>query len=130
MRTKTIKQTVIFKASPHEVYEALMDSKKHAQFTGAPAKILREIGGKFKVYGDYIDGENIELVPDTKIVQTWHGSEWPKGHYSTVIFLLKKVKEETQLDFTHEGVPEEHCENIDKGWVEHYWNKMKSSFGW
>jgi uncharacterized protein YndB with AHSA1/START domain len=30
---KPIHQTVTFKASPHEVYEALMDSKKHAAFT-------------------------------------------------------------------------------------------------
>jgi len=29
MKTKSIKQTVAFKVSPHEVYEALMDSKKH-----------------------------------------------------------------------------------------------------
>jgi hypothetical protein len=32
--SKPIHQTIIFKATPHEVYEALMDSKKHAAFTG------------------------------------------------------------------------------------------------
>ena len=37
MDTKTVKQTVTFKASPHDVYEALMDSKKHAKFTGDKA---------------------------------------------------------------------------------------------
>ena len=35
--TKTIEQTVEFSASPHEVYEALMDSEKHSAFTGAKA---------------------------------------------------------------------------------------------
>jgi len=29
MQTKTIRQTVIFKAKPIEVYHMLMDSKKH-----------------------------------------------------------------------------------------------------
>jgi len=31
MKTKTIKQTAVFKADPHAVYEALMDAKKHAK---------------------------------------------------------------------------------------------------
>ena len=31
---KTIRQTATFKASPRAVYEALMDSRKHAAFTG------------------------------------------------------------------------------------------------
>src|SRR6266498_3601 len=55
MRTKTIRQSVTFNVVPHEVFEALMDSKKHAKFTGAPAKISRKIGGKFMAHGDYIE---------------------------------------------------------------------------
>ena len=42
--TKTIEQSVTFNASPHDVYEALMDSEKHSQFTGAKALISREVG--------------------------------------------------------------------------------------
>ncbi len=45
--TRTIEQTVTFKASPHEVYESLMDSAKHSKFTGAKASISREVGGAF-----------------------------------------------------------------------------------
>ena len=37
--TKDIHHTVKIKARPSVVYEALMDSKKHTAFTGAPAKI-------------------------------------------------------------------------------------------
>ncbi len=40
--TKTVEQTVTFNASPHDVYEALMDSYKHSQFTGAEAVISRD----------------------------------------------------------------------------------------
>lgn len=130
MQTKTIKQKVIFNASPHEVYEALMDYKKHTKFTGASAKISREVGGKFTAYGDYIEGKNLELVPDKKIVQTWHSSEWADGIYSKVTFLLRKIKDGTQLDFIHEEVPEEFYEDIKQGWIDHYWSKMKETFGW
>ena len=42
---KTIRQSVTFKATPHAVYEALMDSRKHARFTGDAASISRKVGG-------------------------------------------------------------------------------------
>jgi hypothetical protein len=41
MKTKTIRQWVTFKASPHEVYEALMDSRKHSN--ALPLMISRKI---------------------------------------------------------------------------------------
>ena len=34
MRTNNIRQVVTIKAGPRSVYEALMDSRKHAKFTG------------------------------------------------------------------------------------------------
>ena len=35
--SKSLEQTVKFKAPPRAVFEALMDAKQHARFTGAPA---------------------------------------------------------------------------------------------
>ena len=75
METKTVKQTVTFKAQRHEVYEALMDSKKHAKFTGDKATISRKVGGKFSVFDGYGEGTNIELIPDSKIVQNWRAGD-------------------------------------------------------
>lgn len=37
----------MFKATPHEVYEALMDSRTHGRLTGGPARISRKVGGRF-----------------------------------------------------------------------------------
>ena len=82
MKTKTIKQSVTFRAKPHDVYEALMDSDKHSRFTGGKAHISRQIGGKFSTFDGYSEGVNIELVPDKKIVQSWRAGDWPEGHYS------------------------------------------------
>ncbi len=92
MKTKTIRQKVTFKASAHDVYEALMDAKKHARFTGGPAKIGRKVGGTFSVYDDYVTEKNLELVLDKKIVQTWRASDWEEGHFSTVVFDLQSTK--------------------------------------
>lgn len=123
--SKTIRQTATFKASPHEVYEALMDAKKHSEFTGEEAKISRKVGGKFTIYGGEIDGTNLELVPDKKIVQSWRYSDWPEGHYSTVTFSLEDVEKGTRLTFTQNGVPDDKYEDVKQGWKDYYWGPMK-----
>ena len=43
--TTTIRQTVTFSASPEQVYEVIMDSKKHESLSGEKASISTEIGG-------------------------------------------------------------------------------------
>jgi hypothetical protein len=73
MQTKTLRQTVTFKASPHEVYDILMDSKKHRSLSGEPAKISKKVGGKFTAWGSHLSGINLVLKPGKKIVQASRG---------------------------------------------------------
>jgi len=123
--SRPIHQTVTFKASPHDLYEALMDSKKHAAFTGGKAKISRQVGGEIMAYDDYIAGKNIELVPDKKIVQDWRAVDWPEGYYSRITFEFVPVPEGTRLDFTHVDLPEGTEAEFEQGWVDNYWEPMK-----
>lgn len=88
---KTIRQTIRFKANPHEVYESLIDSGKHSAFTKSEAKISRKVGGKISAYDGWIEGENVELIKDKKIVQKWRGADWPSGVYSLAAFELKRT---------------------------------------
>jgi len=124
--SKLVRQSATFKATPHQVYEALMDSRQHARFTGDAASISRKVGGKIMAYGGYITGANLELASDKKIVQTWRASDWPEGHISKVTFRMTAVKGGTRLTFTHSGVPDEQFEAIKRGWIEHYWTPMKA----
>lgn len=128
MKLKTLHQSVVFEADPHEVYEAYMDSKKHAAFTGAKADIGRRVGDRFSVWDDWATGSNVELVPDKKIVQQWRGADWPKDHYSMVMLELKKVDRGTRVDFTQTGIPETVYEEIAQGWKEWYWEKLRAYF--
>ena len=130
MRTKSIRQSVIFRADPHKVYEALMDSRKHARFTGSKASISRRVHGKIQAYDGFITGENMELEPDRRIVQAWRAGEkcWPKQHLSKVTFALKRVRTGTRLSFFHSGVPEGCYNTIRTGWWEAYWTPMKKMF--
>jgi activator of HSP90 ATPase len=129
MKTKTIRQSVAFKTSPHAVYEALMDSRKHARFTGAKAKISRKVNGRFTAYDGYIEGIQLDLVPDKKIVQAWRGSDWPEGHFSKATFSLKKIKNGVRLTFTQSGVPSQNYRDINQGWRDYYWKPMKEMLG-
>ena len=131
MKTKTIRQTVTFKASPHAVFETLIDSKKHSRFTGAKATISRKVSGKFSAYGSGLHGTNLELVKDKKIVQAWacKMNGWPNGHFSKAVFSLRLVNGGTKLFFTQTGVPAVCYSDIKQGWTEYYWKPMKDTFG-
>jgi activator of HSP90 ATPase len=124
MKTKAIRQRVTFKGAPHDVYELLMDSKKHSGFTGSKSRLSRKEGGKISAYDGYIEGWNVKLVPDSKIVQKWRGSDWPAGWFSTVTFKFERVPSGTKMTFVQTDVPEDQFESISEGWVENYWEKM------
>jgi activator of HSP90 ATPase len=125
METGDIKQTVEFKAKPHDVYEALLDSEKYTAFSGSEAKIDRNVGGKFTTYDGYIEGRNEELVPDQKIEQSWRGDDWPPGFYSHVKFELEQTRKGTKVILTHEKVPLEFYNEINQRWIDFYWKPMK-----
>jgi activator of HSP90 ATPase len=125
---RRIRQTITFPVSPKEIYETIMDPVKHAALTGAAVKIHKEVGSKFSVYDGEIEGVNLELTPDRKIVQSWRYSDWPSGHYSKCTFLLTKVPGGTRLTFSQTGVPDEFYDDIRQGWYEYYWEPMKKIF--
>jgi activator of HSP90 ATPase len=128
MKTKTLQQTVTFKASPHEVYEMLMNSRKHQSLSGEPAKISRRIGGKFTAWGSHISGFNLALEPGRKIVQAWRATGWWPDHYSIAIYDIVKVGSDAKLKFTQIGIPPNRYSGHYRGWIETYWTPMKEIF--
>jgi activator of HSP90 ATPase len=131
VKSKTIKQTATFHAKPIEVYELIMDAKKHSAFTGGKVKMSDKVNGKFEVFDGYCHGYNIELKEGKKIVQAWYFGEegWPEDHYSTCIFSFARVPGGTRLSFTQKEVPEGNYESLKSGWKEFYWEPMKKLLG-
>lgn len=117
-------------ATPRQVYAALMTTKGHAAFTGAPARISPKVGGEFEAWGGYIHGTNLELDPGKKIVQAWRPAEenWPEDHESKVTFRLSPVPGGTRISFTHSGVPVAHAGHLAAGWKESYWEPLTRYF--
>ena len=126
MKTKTIAQTVTLPGKPAAVFAALIKEKKHSAFTGVPAKIDGRVGGAFTCYDGYIKGVTVDLVPNKLLVQAWRSRDWPKGHYSLVVFSLSASRGgKTKLRFTHLGVPAGDFKAKSEGWRSHYWDRLK-----
>jgi activator of HSP90 ATPase len=128
MKTKTIRQTITFKATPMQVYEMIMDSRKHQSLSGERARITRKVGGKFTAWGSHISGINLVLKPGERIVQAWRATGWWPDYYSIAIFDLEKVIGGAKLRFTQVGVPPNRYSGHYRGWIETYWTPMKEIF--
>lgn len=130
VKTRTIRQSVWIRASPQDVYTALMTTKGHEGFTGASARISPRVGGRFEAWGGYIHGTNLELVPGVRIVQTWRPAQddWPHDYYSKVSFRLSPSRGGTRIAFTHSGVLAQHAGHLSSGWKESYWTPLRVYF--
>jgi uncharacterized protein YndB with AHSA1/START domain len=126
---KTIRQRVLLPATPEQVYEALVDPKLHAQFTGAGATGSRRVGGRFTAWDGYIIGVHRQLVPGERIVQDWTTTEWPDGAPASRLELhLKRVTRGTELRMVHSNVPASQAEGYRQGWVDYYWTPLSTFF--
>jgi len=125
---KSIRQTAtILGATPHDIYEILIDSKRHGKLTQQPTKVSRRVGGVFKV-GHDLEGKHLALTKDRRIVQTWRANNWPKGTYSKATFALTRAAGGTRVSFTQTGVPDEFYSEISKGWRDYYWGPLRKQF--
>ena len=122
-------QEVSFKASPHRIYEILLDSKQFAAFSGAAAEISREAGGSFSMFGGMIEGRNIELVAGQRIVQAWRPAAWEAGQYTIVKFELKAEGAQTKVVLDHTGFHEGDYAHFDPGWGMRYWEPITKYLG-
>ena len=118
-------QEIPLNASPQRIYEILLDSKQFATFSGMPAEIDPQAGGTFTMFGKMIEGRNIELVENQRIVQAWRPAHWDKGIYSIAKFELKPQGSGVLVVLDHSSFPEGDYDHLFFGWNSHYWNPLK-----
>jgi uncharacterized protein YndB with AHSA1/START domain len=128
-RVKSITQTVVIPATPAEIYEAFVNPRIHAAFTGSPATGVARVGGKFTAWDGYISGVNRELVKGSRIVQEWRTTEWPEGaEPSRAEFSFKAVPGGTEVRLVHSKVPAEQADAYRQGWIDYYWTPLEAHF--
>ncbi|HTH56823.1 MAG TPA: SRPBCC domain-containing protein [Cyclobacteriaceae bacterium] len=127
-----IHQEVNINASPQRVYDILLNAtefsacikKSFKDFTTANATIDSKVGGVFSLFDGHIIGRNLELVPNTRIVQAWRVVDWPTGIYSIAKFEIKAEGAGTRIVFDHTGFPDGLKEHLATGWQQHYWDAL------
>jgi activator of HSP90 ATPase len=124
----SLHQQVDLKATPEQIYEALLDSKKFVAFTGQPATIDPNAGGYFSMFGGLIVGRNVETLPGQRVVQAWRPTHWEPGVYSIVKFELKPKGSSTTVVLDHTGFPEGEFDHLESGWKSHYWVPLQKYF--
>jgi activator of HSP90 ATPase len=135
---ESIHQEPVFKASRKRVYEALTDTKqfdKVVKLSAAmqsgmslgknPTEISREAGGAFSLFGGYVTGRQIELVPNERIVQVWRAGSWEPGAYSIAKFVLTEQASDTKIVFDHTGFPQGLGQHLAEGWKINYWEPLE-----
>lgn len=131
IKLTSFRQQVILETNPKEIFDQLMNSKKHSLFSGGKAVIGKKEGDSFSVYDGYAYGKNVELVKNQKIVQTWRAEEegWPADCMSLITFELKPIGEnKTKILFKHENLPSALSDNFKKGWKDYYWEPLKAKY--
>lgn len=124
-KERNLWHSVTIMASPREVFEALVDPKEHAKFTGAFARLEKSVGGRFSHYNGSLSGVVVSLEPNRRLVLAWRSSDWPEGHHSLADFRLRKVKAGTRLDFAQFGIPASDFSDIRDGWRQCDWEPLK-----
>jgi len=135
---ESIHQEPSFTASRKQVYETLTNSRQFDQVTRlsgvmqssamasmkTPTQISQHAGGPFALFGGYIVGRHIELVPNEILVQAWRTGGWDRGVYSIVRFELEEQGTGTKILFDHVGFPKGEADHLAAGWQAHYWSPM------
>jgi activator of HSP90 ATPase len=135
--SEAIHQELLFNASPQRVYGALTSGKSFDAITrlsdgdallkasGAkPTTINNEVGGTFTLFGGYITGRNLEMLPDERLVQAWRAGGWKAGAFSVAAFSFVKEGTKTKLLFDHRGFPDGEGTSLAQGWHAHYWGPL------
>jgi activator of HSP90 ATPase len=130
----SILQQVDFDATPPRVYEALTTAKQFEAITrlsdaatlldavnAKPTSISHETGGAFTLFGGYVVGRNLQMLPGQRLVQAWHAGSWNAWEFSIVDIGLTQLAGKTRLILSHRGFPSDAGASLAKGWHTHYW---------
>lgn len=119
----------LFPVSQEKLYLDWLNSEDHSAFTGGEAVIDPLIGGEFTTWDGYISGRNIDLVPFTKITQSWRTTDFPPHAPDSVLEIHFHAEgDQTRISLVHFNIPEGQGAMYKQGWVDYYFIPMHDFF--
>jgi activator of HSP90 ATPase len=134
-----IHQEIVVQAAPERVYAALTDAGQFDKIidlsgirqsgmlpakANKPTQLRSEAGSAFTLFGGFITGRQIQLVPNVRIVQAWRAAGWEPGVFSIAKFELVKQGAATKIVFDHTGFPKGAGKGLAGGWHKNYWEPL------
>jgi activator of HSP90 ATPase len=134
--SQELKFKVKYRVPPQIIYEALTNQEMMIKYTQTTAKFDNTNGSAFSMYDGNILGVNVDLQPNTKIVQQWKFSTWNEyadltilfseraGNESTIFITMKKIP---NLDKTNRNVE---LKVVENGWHAQIFKKINQYLGY
>lgn len=122
---KSILLRARIKATPEEVYLALINPFTIELWTGEPVVMSDEPNSEFMMLDGYITGKNVAFEPNKSIRQIWYFGD---DQHSEVFIQLFPDKANCQIRIEHTGIPEEAYDNMLEGWNDVYLDSLKAFF--
>jgi activator of HSP90 ATPase len=126
--SKSIHLEATFPAPAERIYELLINGAKFGNVTGHPGKGGGSEGAYFSLFGDWLQGRQIELVPNERIVQAWRFIDWDPGVFSIVRFTFIPEGDNTKLIVDQDGVPDKFHEHVSTNWQPFYFDPFTKHF--
>ena len=105
VNVSSISETYEFQTLAKELYITFLDKSRLAAWTRAAPNVDPKVGGKISLFNGNIQGEFLELVENTKIVQTWRLQAWPTGHFAKLTLSFDQGLDGTNLRMVMTDIP-------------------------
>jgi activator of HSP90 ATPase len=123
-----IKLEQFFEVGPEQIYRAWLDSQEHSNMTGGEAVCSAEIGASFSCWDNYIQGKNLNLEENKRIVQSWRTDDFNEDDADSEFEITLKSKENgCVLELIHRNIPKNQPD-YEQGWKLHYFEPMENYF--
>ena len=87
-----------FKTSAKDIFSTWLSSQGHSAMTGGAAEMSDKAGASFKAWNGYIEGKNIIIEPNKRILQSWRTSQFEDHEEDSQIeILLNEIDGVTEL---------------------------------
>ena len=117
-----IKQSVQFNAVPDSLFDAYLDSRKHAAIVGSKVLISKTASKRFTAFNGMLSGKNLLIVRKKLVVQLWRSRTWKKTDPDSILILMfSKAERGARIDLVHMNVPDHDLQGVTRGWHRYYW---------
>jgi uncharacterized protein YndB with AHSA1/START domain len=123
-----IHQEVIFPVAPERIFALLTDGAKLSKLLDRRGRGGATEGAWFSLFGDQLEGRQIELVRAERVVQAWRLAEWHPGVYSIVRFTLTPERGGTRVVIEQDGYQVRFHDSLEDYWRRLYIEPMTSHF--